>query len=198
MSSDGYLHLDCIIRRPRALLLHFKRFIVDISPDFTCISYRKDHSPVIFPETMSLPSSRNMMLQEGKVAPKEESKKNSVVGLDRLFLTENVSVPAKRQDALHGGGVVCGNVMSANKSKGSPTVDLSQKKNSSELPRKYRLKSVVHHIGSSANCGHYTADAQRSGEWMRFNDRVVSRKEAKDVTGEAALKTAYMVLYELE
>lgn len=37
-----------ISKLPRALLLHFKRFIVDVSPDYSSVSYRKDARQVHF------------------------------------------------------------------------------------------------------------------------------------------------------
>ena len=43
-----------IVRLPKVLLLHFKRFIVDISPDYTSISYRKNRSAVEFSETLDM------------------------------------------------------------------------------------------------------------------------------------------------
>ena len=42
-----------ITRLPSAILLHLKRFIVDVSPDYSTISYRKDQSPVLFEEELN-------------------------------------------------------------------------------------------------------------------------------------------------
>ena len=43
-----------ITKLPRALLLHFKRFIVEVSQDYSSVSYRKDQSPVHFDSCLSL------------------------------------------------------------------------------------------------------------------------------------------------
>jgi len=43
-----------IMKLPRALLLHFKRFIVEVSQDYSSVSYRKDQSPVHFDSCLSL------------------------------------------------------------------------------------------------------------------------------------------------
>ena len=71
----------------------------------------------------------------------------------------------------------------------------------------YRLKSIVHHIGSSADCGHYVTDAlypqkreqprRRSKlfQWYRFNDSLVIPTSWREV--ESSNKSAYMLLYEL-
>jgi ubiquitin C-terminal hydrolase len=79
----------------------------------------------------------------------------------------------------------------------------------------YRLKSVVHHIGSSADCGHYITDAlhihqqqqqqqrrqrqRKKKQWYRFNDSVVAPITWRDVLGSSTTNgSAYMLLYELE
>ncbi|CAJ1959077.1 unnamed protein product [Cylindrotheca closterium] len=41
-----------ITRLPKAILLHLKRFIVDVSPDYTSISYRKDRSCFSFEDSL--------------------------------------------------------------------------------------------------------------------------------------------------
>jgi ubiquitin C-terminal hydrolase len=119
---------------PPYLLLHFKRFIVDVSPDYSSISYRKDGSPVYFH--------------------------------DRLcFNTDD---------------------------------DYDATESSSSIGPEYRLISVVNHIGQSASCGHYTADAQRTpGEWKRFNDSYVTSITEKQAIDQSR-HTAYMVLYRRE
>lgn len=43
-----------ISKLPRAMLLHCKRFIVDVSPDYSSITYRKNQSPFTFNEGLSL------------------------------------------------------------------------------------------------------------------------------------------------
>lgn len=77
---------------------------------------------------------------------------------------------------------------------------------------KYSLKSVVHHIGSSTLCGHYTADVLSrkysnninedidSVKWLRCNDSSVTAYKESDavIKVEEFQKTAYMVMYELE
>jgi ubiquitin C-terminal hydrolase len=130
-----------ITKLPRAMLFHLKRFIVDVSPDYTSISYRKDQSPVSYEEDLFF--VENGVLNE--------------------FLASDVSLPL--------GG------------------------------NSYGIRSVVNHIGSSASCGHYTADAKRryngQREWSRFNDSIVSKISSTDAV-ENASRTAYMIMYEIE
>lgn len=134
-----------ITKLPLALLLHFKRFIVDVSPDWSDVTCRKNQSAVLFDEDLSFDEDVGALFE---------------------FLAPECSFP----------DTVC-------------------------RPRKYELRSVVNHIGSSANCGHYTADAKRlEGEkrkWMRFNDSHVYRISAAAAI-EQSRQTAYMCLYELE
>ena len=147
-----------ITRLPRALLLHFKRFIVDISDDYTSITYRKNQSDVLFEDKLDLTEERGGVLAE--------------------FVADGVTMPV-------------------------PDFD--------EDSHAYQIRSVVNHIGSSASCGHYTADAARltpssassemsdNGEerqWKRFNDSYVTSISPDDALKESS-RTAYMVMYEL-
>jgi ubiquitin C-terminal hydrolase len=140
-----------ITKLPRAMLLHFKRFIVDVSPDYTSITYRKNQSSVSFEEHLNFDD-------DGVLAD---------------FLATDVSLPD------------------------TPT---SQSRTRTR-PTGYRIRSVVNHIGSSASCGHYTADALlRYGddrEWTRFNDASVSKISTHNATAQSST-TAYMIMYELE
>lgn len=164
-----------ITQLPRNLLFHLKRFIVDVSPDYSSISYRKDQSPVAFEERMNLDASTDDDGGDACSAHDDED------GGFRNFLAVDCSYP-----------------------KGAS----------------YEIRSVVNHIGSSASCGHYTADAKRrrrrspvsvnhvedddSGleppiddrEWMRFNDSYVSKISSKEAVEDAS-QTAYMIMYEL-
>jgi len=145
-----------ITKLPRALLLHFKRFIVDVSPDYTSISYRKNQSPFTFEKTLPL------------------SAESGVLG---DFLAPSVTVP-KRIDQHH-----------------SATLSESSSKRSS-----YSIRSLVNHMGSSAGCGHYAADANKlysdgTRNWTRFNDARVSRISEKNAISDSS-RNVYMAMYE--
>jgi uncharacterized UBP type Zn finger protein len=145
------------------MLFHFKRFIVDVSPDYSSITYRKNQSQVDFSEKLSLHESHGVLSE---------------------FLAADVSIPESRISRVM-----------AREGDDNSMCD--------EDFRSYEIRSVVNHIGSSASCGHYTADSNRlypNGErkWTRFNDTIVSTLNKDDAMGLSAKTTAYMVVYELE
>lgn len=130
-----------ITKLPRALLFHLKRFIVDVSPDYTSISYRKDQSPVAYEPHLEV---------------------DEHVGVLGEVVADDVLLPSNAR---------------------------------------YCLRSIVNHIGNSASCGHYTADACRMDkegrEWIRCNDSHLSKVSQADAL-QHATSTGYMVMYELE
>ena len=143
-----------IVSLPPALLLHFKRFIVDVSPDYSQISYRKNRSTVLYEPELAITEEDGGVLSE--------------------FLASDFII--------------------------SPCT--SDPKQESSLPHQrngcyYGLQSVVHHIGSSASCGHYTADARHGDQWYHFNDSWVSPMTTNAAHTESR-DTAYMVLYTLQ
>ena len=151
-----------ITQLPRNLLFHLKRFIVDVSPDYSSISYRKDQSAVVFDERMELEATPDNT--------KTYHPLHSLVHDDEEWGFRDFLAP----DCVYQQG------------------------------QAYEIRSVVNHIGSSASCGHYTADAKRltddedgeSREWIRFNDSYVSSISKTEAVQDAT-KTAYMIMYEL-
>lgn len=153
-----------ITKLPKALLLHFKRFIVQVSDDYSSVSYRKNTSPVTF--------DSHMMIRENSM---DDEIPSSILS---EFLAPDCVIPTNCPPSLS-----CCN---------------GQPEQQQTTQHEYVLKSVVNHIGSSASCGHYTADALGPNSiWFRFNDSYVSKiKEAQATQGSAA--TAYMILYHLK
>ena len=77
-------------------------------------------------------------------------------------------------------------------------------KDTSENEQSYSIQSIVHHIGGTANSGHYTADALRirpnepgkNMAWVSFDDtKVETAKSAEILSSLEKQKTAYMLLY---
>ena len=68
----------------------------------------------------------------------------------------------------------------------SPILDLSPylTEDAKEIDARYRLVSVIHHMGTSANAGHYycynlVVGEDKEPEWIKFDDSDVSRIEQK-------------------
>jgi ubiquitin C-terminal hydrolase len=143
-----------IVKFPKSLLIHFKRFLVATTSNdgIPTTTFTKNHSPVDFYPTLDT------------------------------------------NDFLHGGT-----------SEACDTMEDNAQDEYYNFSSKFRLVSVVHHIGRNASCGHYTADGLRTiadhdGEnrrWLNFNDDYVTDKEEYDVVnGPAQASSAYMILYE--
>lgn len=84
---------------------------------------------------------------------------------------------------------------------------LSDKATSSVLSSVYSLRSIVHHIGNTANSGHYTADALRekaeggktTDQWVSYDDSTSTERTLEEIRSSFSnKKTAYMLLYSTE
>jgi len=205
-----------IVKLPKALLLHLKRFIVDFSPCYTNVSYRKNRSAVEFPQALSLyNSSHSSPSSAGKavVVPMEEENVNGVLG---EFLARDVIIPSMSSMAsTTENDTQDDDEDDANVTQEDDMEEEEDGDNNDEVSiQRYSLRSTVHHIGSTASCGHYTADALRpynndddnhkkksqknDAQWTRFNDSYVSTISDSQATGLSAQRTTYMVMYELQ
>ena len=182
-----------IVRLPKVLILHLKRFIVDVSPDYTSVSYRKNRSAVEFGDNLTLDLEDN---------------ENGALG---EFLGSNVSFPIipkpeKQKESIEDEGFELLNPVEEYESD-DEYIDLGN------MQKSYQLRSVVNHIGSSANCGHYTANVAKipdvpsdakdgvletEREWLKFNDNLVYPIATDDVLNGEVQKSAYLLLYEFE
>ncbi|KAK3284162.1 hypothetical protein CYMTET_8185 [Cymbomonas tetramitiformis] len=64
----------------------------------------------------------------------------------------------------------------------------------------YHLHSVVSHLGQHITSGHYIADVydDKSGQWVQYNDSVVTRVRGDQVFTEKKEQDAYMLIYVLK
>ena len=200
-----------IIRLPNALLLHLKRFIVEVSPTYS-VSYRKNQTAVEFSEHLGLSEYcavdvSNPQLDHESIdfSEKKENDSSNFKGhvlhrKERRPLNEELVIsqlcfesnPAYDDDSDYGETAT---------SESSFTADSLTNQNQGG----YSIKSVVHHIGSTASCGHYTADVcvqNFNGEmgWQRCNDSTITSYTCKQdvLSAVKAQKTAYMIMYEMD
>jgi hypothetical protein len=183
------------IRSPKALLLHFKRFIVtqEVKADKTSgqNSDQNDNKPAD-------PPRMEMILRKNEVYKCVFSPiihyPYCVVHPPLIPLFESSSIQAKipLKESLS-------------------IYPFVGKKVEESPPSIYHLRGVVHHVGSTAFSGHYTTCGKRSicGEnttgpreneeqWMFFDDRVGTKKSVNYVTDyERNQRSCYMALYEL-
>ena len=187
----------CNIRSPKALLLHFKRFIVtqEVKADQSAgqNSDQNENKPAV-------PPIMEMVLRKNEVRQCVFSPiihcPYCEVHPPLILLVESSSIQAKipLKESLSIYPFV------GKKVEGSP-------------PSIYHLRGVVHHVGSTAFSGHYTTCGKRcirdeksdtSGpreneeQWMFFDDRVGTKKSVNYVTEyERNQRSCYMALYEL-
>lgn len=164
-----------VLNRPKALLLHLKRFI---------FVEKRIEQPNTENESPNSPSAKNNF---GTVEYVFQKNKEPVRLSEELTLAA-FEAPDKNDDST------------------SATLKT----------RQYHLKSIVHHIGSRASSGHYTADVVRRLEldvakaidaeakdavdgWVTFDDGSSYVTSLEKILGSKNKQTtAYMLLYCLD
>lgn len=70
-----------------------------------------------------------------------------------------------------------------------------------EIDANYGICSIIHHLGSTASSGHYTADAVRATDdtgtkWVHFDDGVATAtNKERLLKSDRNQRTAYLLLY---
>ena len=65
-----------------------------------------------------------------------------------------------------------------------------------QIPVEYKLVSMINHVGSSANCGHYTSIAEGAdGKFYSFDDAIVIPTTLQNALNG---KSAYVIFYEMK
>ena len=161
-----------------SLLLHLKRFEVTITEDFE-ISTSKSLQKVEFGENLDLSYFCNKRISGF------DTNEDNVMSSSEISIGSSTTTVDSDIDTMS-------NVISNKSPKNSKHACL------------YELRSVIHHIGSTSSCGHYTADAlvssrakkgQMKNQWIKCNDSQ-TRKLCKDEVLNSR-QTAYLVMYEL-
>ena len=79
----------------------------------------------------------------------------------------------------------------------SPQLQLGIFKKASQAgsQRKYRLFSIIEHIGNEATKGHYVCyTLDSNNDWIKFNDKKFTKKDINEIIQDCQ---AYMLMYEL-
>mmetsp|Transcript_46851 Transcript_46851/g.114264 ORF Transcript_46851/g.114264 Transcript_46851/m.114264 type:complete len:1056 (-) Transcript_46851:51-3218(-) len=181
-----------IVHLPRALLLHLKRFIVDISPDYTSISYRKDRSDVSFEERMSL----------ARVVGDDEEDEQLNNGNNFGGLVDFLAPEATVEDGSSYAIRSVVNHMGSTATFGHYTADAKR-----VYPQEEEERNVIanNDIGNdddamlSEDRGIDSSPSPSSNrrEWIRFNDSYVSKISSTEALQHNS-SAAYLVLYEME
>lgn len=79
----------------------------------------------------------------------------------------------------------------------SENIQLEQEiENNQKTNQSYRLKSIVYHIGSSIQGGHYIAYVYKNKQWWLANDDSIQKASKSSIKN--ALRQGYLYLYEKE
>jgi ubiquitin C-terminal hydrolase len=178
--SETATQTTTITKVPNALILHLKRFIVDIDHHYASISYKKNLAPIDFPEKLDLDREKeNSILAEflttdvsypemGYTTSEEESQEDSEESITNSFVKVPKGQYHIRSIVNHiGSNVMCGHY----------TTDALRMYPSDQ--------NTENHISSIR-------------KWTRFNDDFVSLVNHHEAMGINAQKSAYMLLYEFE
>jgi len=212
--SDSATQTMEITKLPRALLLHFNRFVYSCYNDE--YSYKKNQSSVAFDSKIEI----------GDCERHNDDDSDDPVGATGLlneFMARDCSVPMPNTNAA---GTDIVTAASTPDTTDSSRDGQQQQQQPQYRKPVYRLRSVVNHMGSSVNFGHYTADSNRvysrrsceddedgyvvvdssNGDnkqeetervWTRFNDACVSRITESEAIDDSQ-RTAYILAYEIE
>lgn len=168
-----------VMNRPKALLVHLKRFIVVEkqrirNAQTTSTERRNDESETAMKNVEVVDEEKG-----GLPAPTKAHRAEMIIQKIKapVFLNDSLSLAQYGTKSEH------------------DTVDVSAN---------YAICSIVHHLGSTASSGHYTTDAVRvtngnESRWVHFDDGVVfpSNKESL-LKSDRNQRTAYLLLYSVE
>ena len=168
-----------IVQYPKALLVHWLRFLVDMDTDngSMMMTYRKNTAPIrlqpywkVSPSSSSSSSVVQPSLQHGN-SPMDDS--------EAEFLTTTNNFHSEDTAATIG-----------DNHRSHPSIT-------------YRLDGIVNHVGSSAQFGHYTAVIRNNNDsstnteaWKNYDDEAVTATHTQEALQESS-QTAYLLLYQL-
>jgi len=183
-----------ITKLPRNLLFHLKRFIVDVSPDYTSISYRKDQSDVSFEERMELEH-----VDDNDDTDDEEGRIQDFLSLDAVTFPKGAAYEIR--------SVV--NHIGSSASRGHYTGDAKKQYDDNDNDNCIDNKldnccsdgdvdddDDVDVDVDNSNNEERGRDQEQQRQWTRFNDSYVSKISSREAIHDTS-QTAYMIMYEL-
>ena len=166
-----------IVQYPKALLVHWLRFIIDVDTDCHSgmMTYRKNTAPIrLQPYWKVSPSSSSSSVVQPSL---QNRNSHHMDDSEAEFLTTTHNSHSEDTAATTGD----------NHTSHHPSIT-------------YRLDGIVNHVGSSAQFGHYTAvirnDNDDNEEWKQYDDEAVTATHTQEALQESS-QTAYLLLYQL-
>lgn len=192
-----------LLRSPKALLLHLKRFVLVEKPIAQQVTVSEsNHDAGENAEAPKRKAAVEMAIRKNKVRSCYLESRKWHLFCKHACSQLIVWMSLLQAPVILNRTISLGPIVSSDKSKES---------DSGDSMATYDVKSVSHHIGGTAWSGHYTCDAIRERDpkatsptkepdetWVSFDDGLTSATTADQVlNSEKSKKTAYMLLYTL-
>ncbi|OEU08810.1 cysteine proteinase [Fragilariopsis cylindrus CCMP1102] len=187
---ETYLHLSIEIGSECLSIEDgLRKFIVDVSPDYTSISYRKDQSDVSFEERMELEH-----VDDNDDTDDEEGRIQDFLSLDAVTFPKGAAYEIRSVVNHIGSSASCGHYT------GDAKKEYNDNGNDDSIDNKLDNCCSDDHVDNdddNRNNEEREKDQhQQQRQWTRFNDTYVSKISSREAVHDTS-QTAYMIMYEL-